>query len=777
MADVALGIAGGVVGGIVAGPQGALTGFSAGLTAGGLLFGPRQKTQHLGKLDDAQRVVSGSAYGAPIPIVYGTRTVPGNVIWATDLEETSQPVRSGGKGTRRRTNKKYIYKGDFAVLFSRGVKNIKRIWAEDILIYDEAQGGALDNHVIRTYDGTESQTKDTLIASIEGAANTPAYRGLTYAVLEDLLLEQWGNRPPAAIRAEVEPLGGGGEFLDDVLADILGQVGLTSADWDLDAGSTTTVEGYVLEQRTTAREAVEPLLLAFGFLLVEVDGLLKLTPLDGSVLGTVPAEDLGGAVWQPDRALPKLRGRVRDDLDKPVHVDLNYLGRADRNYEQLTESAERFTKTDLQNPLTVGIPVVMGQDFAARLARRLLYEQWLHGEQFTVPLRPVAGLQIAPGDLWRVPVNGSLATVRVVKVDLPLPIGPVSVEAVLYRNDVLTQVATGAGLNDVDDFPSEAEDTKLLTWSDNPLLDAHADAVGLYLAANADGAGDWIGCQVYWSRDGGATYQELRELVDPATWGTTDDTLAAPPATVGTAIWDDVSTVDVTIETGSPPVTLTDLEVLNGANAVRFESGEVVQFAVVTALGGDSYRLSRLLRGRQGTDAYWGDHFTGEEVTFLNAGTYEHVALTEDLVGKVIKLKAVTFGQAIGAVAAVDLTITGNELKPWSGTDGRGTRDVPATNDWTIEWKRRTRKGGAWADFADAQLHDTPEGYEAEIYSDGTYTVLERTVTGLTSPTFVYTEAEQVADFGAAQATVFVRVFQLGRFGRGYPYDFSVTDP
>ncbi len=47
--------------------------------------------------------------------------------------------------------------------------------------------------------------------------------------------------------------------------------------------------------------------------------------------------------------------------------------------------------------------------------------------------------------------------------------------------------------------------------------------------------------------------------------------------------------------------------------------------------------------------------------------------------------------------------------------------------------------------------------------------VLMRTITGLTSPATIYTTAQQVADFGAAQSSVTINVYQLSAaVGRGY---------
>jgi hypothetical protein len=52
------------------------------------------------------------------------------------------------------------------------------------------------------YPGNETQLPNPLIQGVEGAANTPAFRGICYVVYEDLPLANFGNRIPN-LRAEV----------------------------------------------------------------------------------------------------------------------------------------------------------------------------------------------------------------------------------------------------------------------------------------------------------------------------------------------------------------------------------------------------------------------------------------------------------------------------------------------------------------------------------------------------------------------------------------------
>ena len=45
-----------------------------------------------------------------------------------------------------------------------------------------------------------------------------------------------------------------------------------------------------------------------------------------------------------------------------------------------------------------------------------------------------------------------------------------------------------------------------------------------------------------------------------------------------------------------------------------------------------------------------------------------------------------------------------------------------------------------------------------------------RTVEGITSPSLIYTAAQQVTDFGAVQSTLSIKVYQISAIvGRGVP--------
>ena len=60
----------------------------------------------------------------------------------------------------------------------------------------------------------ESQSPDPKIEAVEGAGNAPSYRGVAYVVLEDLPLEQFGNRVPQFTFEVMRPTGGAGSAVD-----------------------------------------------------------------------------------------------------------------------------------------------------------------------------------------------------------------------------------------------------------------------------------------------------------------------------------------------------------------------------------------------------------------------------------------------------------------------------------------------------------------------------------------------------------------------------------
>jgi hypothetical protein len=189
MATLLLQAAGASVGGLF-GPVGAMIGRAAGALAGNLIDRSIISgwTSVEGTPLESARI-PGAQEGAPITRVYGTARVGGTLIWATRFIEEVTEERSGSKATGPRVET-FSYFANFAIGICQGpIAGIRRIWADG----QELNQVGLE---IRIHNGSEGQDPDPLIAAKQGHDNTPAYRGLAYAVFERLPLDRFGNRIP-----------------------------------------------------------------------------------------------------------------------------------------------------------------------------------------------------------------------------------------------------------------------------------------------------------------------------------------------------------------------------------------------------------------------------------------------------------------------------------------------------------------------------------------------------------------------------------------------------
>ncbi|MDD3182357.1 MAG: hypothetical protein PHD48_06100, partial [Alphaproteobacteria bacterium] len=147
--------------------------------------------------------VQDSRYGLAIPLTFGQARVAGNVIWASDLIETSHETAvSGGKGgvissAFNQTRTTYTYSINCAIAIGEGeIGGIQTIWADSKVIYQDGVwlSGVVGSSTMHL--GAQDQPVDPLLESWIGAGLTPAYRGVAYLVFEGLQLAKFGNRLP-----------------------------------------------------------------------------------------------------------------------------------------------------------------------------------------------------------------------------------------------------------------------------------------------------------------------------------------------------------------------------------------------------------------------------------------------------------------------------------------------------------------------------------------------------------------------------------------------------
>lgn len=183
---------GGSIGGTVAGLSSVAIGRAVGATLGQVidqrLLGQGSEPVEVGKIDRFR--LSRAGEGDSIPQVFGRTRVGGQVIWASDFRESSSTSGGGKGGPSSPEVTTYSYSVSLAIAVCAGeIATIGRVWAD-------GEEVSRDDINLRVYVGSKHQLPDPAMEVVEGQGNVPAYRGTAYVVLEDLPLQQFGNRVP-----------------------------------------------------------------------------------------------------------------------------------------------------------------------------------------------------------------------------------------------------------------------------------------------------------------------------------------------------------------------------------------------------------------------------------------------------------------------------------------------------------------------------------------------------------------------------------------------------
>lgn len=539
--------------------------------------------------------------------------------------------------------------------------------------------------------------------------------------------------------------------LSAIVSDICTGAGLTAGQIDVTA-LTDDVAGYA-SQHGTARSKLEQLMQAFYFDAVESDGKVKFVKRGGASAVSIPEDDL--AAYEYGGAPPDtLVINRRQEMELPVEFNVQYMD-SDAAYQIGSQYSQRLTTSSV-NKASLNLALSLSATKAKQIADVLMYDAWTgrmtfdqtHGWKYSY---------LEPTDIITVTKGGRSYVMRIVDEDASG--GIYRRQAVLEDTTVYTQAASAAGLP----APSETVSTVPvinLALMDIPLLRDQDDGVGYYAAAcgYADG---WTGAQAFKSTDDGATWSSFGDaFLNEATIGTASTALGDFTQN----IFDESGSVTVVMINGTL-ASDTELNVLNGAN-VALLGNEVIQFRDATLTATNTYKLTGLLRGRQGTEWARSTHAIGDRFVLLSSTTTYIFTGTSGEYDAARKYRGVSLGGFLDDATAINFTNTAVAQECYAPVHLGGGRN--AALDLTLNWVRRTRIGGGWNNYSDVPLGEASESYEVEIWDSG-YATLKRTITGLSATTTTYTAAQQTTDFGSTQATVYWKAFQLSATrGRGY---------
>lgn len=709
MATLVLTAVGTVVGGPIGGAIGSAIGQYVDQT---LLFAP--KARHGPRLGDL--AVQTSSYGTAIPKIFGSMRVAGTVIWSTDLVE-SRSTSGGGKGRPRTVS--YAYSASFAVALSaRPIRSVRRIWADGKLLRGAA-GDFKTATGFRVYLGDEDQLPDALIASAEGMDQAPAFRGIAYAVFENMKLEDFGNRIPS-LTCEVEA---------DAESITLGAIAGELSGGAIEADETPALGGYAAVG-DDVRAAIEALGDVVPLSLADRDGSLRLT------VQPPPPAALAAAEESERREIVR-----HGSAAVPDEVSLGYYDPA-RDYQAGLQRATSNGAASARRPDRRALPAALSAEGAKALAEFRLAA--LRAGRATAKVRlgwSRCGLR--PGD--SIALEGESGGWLVKRWTL----GPMTVQLDVQRvSSEPLPAAVAASSGEPVREPDLRHGPTLLKLFELPLAASPAGRPRLFAALAGEEPG-WRRAELLASFDGGASWDEIGSARAPAVIGAALTALAS----AGSTLLDAQSSLEVELANDSMWLeNVSDDGLVSGANLALVGS-ELIQFGSAEWLGERRFRLSRLLRGRRGSEWAADAHVAGESFVLLKADALIALDLPDGVASGEVRANASGVGDTVPAAAS--LQITGEALRPPSPAHVQA--EARSNGDIQFAWVRRSRHGWVWQSEADTPLGEENELYRILIAGSGFERVAETI-----EPVFTYTAAAQAAD--GAIAPLRIEVSQIGTF-------------
>ena len=713
----------GTVGRIFGGPIGGIIGTALGGFVDRGVFGGGGRPRDVGRIGNLG--VQSAAYGEPIAFMTGRMRAAGNLLWTSGIKEST--ARSGGGKRSGPATTTYSYSASFAVgLAGRQIAGIGRVWADGKLIRDSS-GSFLTPVVMRLHGGSDAQPTDPLIAAFEGAAGTPAYRGIAYAVFENMPLADYGNRIPNLtfeIIADAAPSQNAGDVIA-ALATVRGRSLLAVS------GNFPEVAGHFSGRSGSVAEAVAPLIEMSG---ASLAGLAVVG--GGGAVFALPEADCHSQVPGEARNHERRKRAGGDSLVGAVEVAFYDTS---RDYQPGLQRARRDGDvegggTDHQSVACAMTPVQAKALAAAILARS-------HTGRLRTNVRlPWRYLTVLPGT--RVSLGDDAATWRVREARFEAFV----VHLDLERIDALAVAPATSDGGRALVFVDQPAGPTTLALLDLPILPGDVPTAPRIWAAASGHQTGWRRAGIETSGDDGATYTTAGLVEAGAVQGTAVTRLGAG----NVDSWDRFSSVDVLLLSDAMWLeSRSAASVLAGAN-LAMVGAEIIQFADVEALSPRRFRLSGLLRGRRGTEAAVGNHGAGEAFVLLDLPSLLPIDPPADALGRAYRARATGVGDA--AFVPVVVTITGRALRPLSPAH----LALAAVNGTVAaQWIRRSRTGFGWTDFVDAPLGEAAEAYRVEVSLDGR--VVRRA--DVAAPGFTYSVADRASDGGGSIVTIAVAQF------------------
>ncbi|WJH39423.1 glycoside hydrolase/phage tail family protein [Aliirhizobium terrae] len=530
----------------------------------------------------------------------------------------------------------------------------------------------------------------------------------------------------------------GGTTLADAMAAILTDHGIE--DFDVSA-VTGELMGYVQADLNSARALLEPLMAAFQVDAVEDGGILRfrsrlgasMAPREITVLADIEDEPL----WSENR------GHDSDFAAEAVLTSYNPV----LDYEQASVRS-RPVAAKSRRVLSYDLPATLAEETALGVVDTALRSERIARTTLSFAISP-GDQSVETGDALRLKDGPSgvfvverieEGAVRRIEARRHVPLPPSHGVPASGPRDT----TGGGGVSDA--FQP------ILHFMDLPRL---TDAAPESFACVAAYCRPWKRIAVSSS----TTNEGYRTRViaeRPGRVGVL--TAPLPPRDVGRFDYANVLEIDLYFGGLSSAEEET---VLAGENRIAVMAGngvwEIIGFLTAEEITPKRWRLSGLLRGLAGTeDANAAGAVAGSACVVLDDAVVS-LGLRSEERGRPLNWLAESLGQGAGRSGPYVFAGGVRAQTPLAPVHVEAVRQ--ADGDIAVSWIRRGRIDADSWDALDIPMDEPDERYLVEVMAGGQV----RRSAEVGTPAFVYSAADELADFGAREKVLDVRVRQMGR--------------
>lgn len=531
--------------------------------------------------------------------------------------------------------------------------------------------------------------------------------------------------------------------LASVVAEVCKRSGVTEYDVSELYG---VVRGYTVRDIGSARSALQPLMLAYGFEATEVDGVLVFRNRSGQIDHVITDADLAIDLEQ-DQSMALIRAPAAEIAGR---VQIGFL---DADGDQSPAVSEAVHPDKVSFGVTRSeMPLALTRDEGNQAVSRWMQEARRGRDTATISLPPsrsdvVAGAVVA---LQTQTHDGTYRVDRVEEAGLRL-VELTRIVAEAYRAQTTQDIPTTMA-------PFVPPVPVAMVFLDLPLLTGDENPIAPHVAVSGDPFPGTVALYAS-AQDNGYQLEEVFEQA--ATIGTTVADFRRGPV----GIWDRQSGFEVELITGAIS-SVTGEAVLSGGNAFAIGDGsadnwEVIQVRESAPSGDGRFILKAILRGQAGSRGLIPDVWpAGSLIVALN-GVPAQIQLASSARQTTRHFRYGPAKRPINdpSYSYRTFAFQGNGLRPYPVAH---LRALQTTAGLDVKWIRCSRvDGDIWAD-GDIPLGEDHESYVVRVSQNGGLLRQET----LSSPNWQYSAADQTAEVGGAP--YLIEVAQLSdRFGHG----------